>query len=93
MDESERKIPKVFISYSWTSEEHKSNVIEFATYLMNNRVEAILDEWDAHEGMDLNYFMEKNVKIICSPQNEKREKGSMVKRLKKEMQLRLRKVQ
>lgn len=62
MDESERKIPKVFISYSWTSEEHKSNVIEFATYLMNNRVETIIDEWDAPEGIDLNYFMEKNVK-------------------------------
>ena len=62
MDESTRKVPKVFISYSWTDEEHISNVLEFATYLMNNHVEVILDEWDAPEGIDLNHFMEENVR-------------------------------
>lgn len=62
MDESTRKVPKVFISYSWTDEEHISNVLEFATYLMNNHVEVILDEWDSPEGIDLNHFMEENVR-------------------------------
>lgn len=62
MEKSEQKVPKVFISYSWTSEEHKSNVIEFATHLINNRIEVIIDEWDAPEGIDLNYFMEENVR-------------------------------
>lgn len=62
MKESERKIPKVFISYSWTNEEHISNIIEFATYLMNNRIEVIIDEWDLPEGNDLNHFMEENVR-------------------------------
>ncbi|WP_432644898.1 SEFIR domain-containing protein [Methanobrevibacter sp.] len=62
MDKASEKVPKVFISYSWTNEEHIEQVIEFATYLVNNHVDVILDEWDAPEGIDLNYFMEENVR-------------------------------
>ena len=29
---------------------------------MNNHVEVILDVWNAPEGIDLNHFMEENVK-------------------------------
>lgn len=61
-NKKEEKIPPtVFISYSWTSEEHKQEVIDFSTELMGDGVNVILDIWDAPDGGDLNYFMEENV--------------------------------
>lgn len=56
------KPPTVFISYSWTNDEHIERVLDFAYQLMNDHVQVIIDEWDAPEGIDLNYFMEENVR-------------------------------
>lgn len=53
--------PKVFISYSWTTPEHEKWVLELATGLRENGVDAILDKWDLLEGHDANAFMEKMV--------------------------------
>ena len=61
-DKNNEKIPKVFISYSWTSEEHRNNVIELAYQLMSDHIEVVIDEWDLPEGNDLNFFMEENVR-------------------------------
>ncbi len=58
---SETSIPKVFISYSWSSPKHEKSIIEIATKLMSDGVEVILDKWDLREGQDLNVFMEQMV--------------------------------
>ena len=53
--------PKVFISYSWTSEEHQAWVLNLATELRQSGVDAVLDKWDLREGQDAHAFMEKMV--------------------------------
>ena len=50
--------PRVFISYSHDSAEHKGWVLEFATTLRNRGVDAVLDQWDLKPGDDLPHFME-----------------------------------
>jgi TIR domain len=55
------KMPKVFISYSWTSNEHQQWVLDLATALRDNGVDAILDKWDLKEGHDAITFMERMV--------------------------------
>ncbi|HRD65515.1 MAG TPA: toll/interleukin-1 receptor domain-containing protein [Candidatus Competibacter sp.] len=50
--------PKVFISYSHDSTEHKRWVLEFATTLRQRGVDAILDQWELKPGDDLPHFME-----------------------------------
>ncbi|EMB9641025.1 TPA: toll/interleukin-1 receptor domain-containing protein [Enterobacter cloacae] len=65
-------IPKVFVSYSHDSQEHKKWVLELSTRLRNNGVDAILDQWDLKPGDDLPCFMEKGlssadrVLMICT---------------------------
>ncbi|MGB3255724.1 toll/interleukin-1 receptor domain-containing protein [Buttiauxella gaviniae] len=54
-------IPKAFISYSHDSQEHKKWVLEFATRLRNNGVDALLDQWDLKPGDDLPHFMEQGL--------------------------------
>ncbi|MHC8362656.1 toll/interleukin-1 receptor domain-containing protein [Pseudomonas sp. LS2P72] len=54
-------IPKVFVSYSHDSQEHKKWVLEFATRLRNSGVDAALDQWDLKPGDDLPHFMEQNL--------------------------------
>jgi hypothetical protein len=54
-------IPKVFISYSHDSQEHKQWVLELATRLRNNGIDAALDQWDLGPGDDLPHFMEQNL--------------------------------
>lgn len=51
-------IPRVFISYSHDSAEHKSWVLDLATTLRNRGVDAVLDQWDLRPGDDLPHFME-----------------------------------
>lgn len=51
-------IPKAFISYSHDSQDHKKWVLDFATRLRNNGVDATLDQWDLKPGDDLPHFME-----------------------------------
>ena len=66
----EDKIPKVFISYSWSSEEL---VIQLSQRLRSHGVDVILDKWDLKEGQDKYVFMEQcvnnpevsRVLIIC----------------------------
>lgn len=64
--------PKVFISYSHDSSEHKRWVTEFASKLVKNGVDVLLDQWDLNLGDDIPKFMEKSVKdadrvlMICT---------------------------
>lgn len=64
--------PRVFISYSHDTAEHKSWVLAFATTLRNRGIDAVLDQWDLKPGDDLPHFMETElarcdyVIIVCS---------------------------
>jgi hypothetical protein len=53
--------PRVFISYSHDSAEHKKWVLEFATTLRSRGIDAVLDQWDLKPGDDLPEFMEQNL--------------------------------
>jgi TIR domain len=53
--------PRVFISYSHDSAEHKKWVLDFATTLRSRGIDAILDQWDLKPGDDLPQFMEQNL--------------------------------
>ena len=65
-------IPKVFISYSHDSLEHKKWVLDVATRLRNTGVDAIIDQWELKAGDDLPLFMETHLKnsdyvlIVCT---------------------------
>lgn len=66
----EDKIPKIFISYSWSSDDI---VVPLAERLMSHGVQVVLDKWDLKEGQDKYAFMEQcvndpeisKVLIIC----------------------------
>lgn len=53
--------PKVFISYSWTSDLHTEWVADLGERLMNDGIEVVLDQWSLEDGQDINVFMEKMV--------------------------------
>jgi len=53
--------PKVFISYSHDSQEHKKWVLDLATRLRNNGIDAIIDQWELRPGDDLPHFMETHL--------------------------------
>lgn len=53
---------KVFISYSWSDEEHKTKVLELAKSLVGSGVEVVLDVWDLKVGQDKYDFMEQMIK-------------------------------
>lgn len=81
---TEHKIPpKVFISYSHDTPEHKRWVLEFATTIRERGVDAILDQWELRPGDDLPHFMEtyldraEYVLMICTNNYvEKANKGT-----------------
>lgn len=64
--------PKVFISYSHDSEEHKNWVYQFSCQLVENGVEVLLDQWDIKLGSNILKFMENGlaesdrVLVICT---------------------------
>lgn len=60
--ENEKKI-KIFISYSWDSEEHKSWVKRFADRLIENGIDVYLDQYDLQKGDRLPHFMEENITL------------------------------
>ena len=66
--------PKVFISYSHDSSEHRRWVSELGAKLRHNGVDAILDQWDLGPGADVTQFMERGiidsdrVLVICTDQ-------------------------
>lgn len=53
--------PKVFLSYSWTSQAHQERVIEWAERLLADGVDVVLDVYDLKEGHDKYAFMERMV--------------------------------
>ncbi|HBP90485.1 MAG TPA: hypothetical protein DD706_22685 [Nitrospiraceae bacterium] len=55
------EIPKLFISYSWSSPDHEQWVIKLATELRESGIDVILDKWELKEGHDAHAFMEKMV--------------------------------
>lgn len=65
-------VPRVFVSYSHDSPEHKSWVLGLATDLRTNGVDAVLDQWDLSPGQDISLFMQRGISdadrvlLICS---------------------------
>ena len=55
------KQPRVFLSYSHDSEEHKNWVLNLATRLRENGVNVILDQWHLKLGDDIPTFMENEL--------------------------------
>ena len=53
--------PRIFISYSWTSEVHTQWVADLGERLMSDGVDVVLDQWSLKDGQDLNAFMEQMV--------------------------------
>ena len=66
------EIPKVFVSYSHDSDDHKEWVLQLSTKLRRNGVDVTLDQWDLGAGNDMTLFMEKGVRdsdrvlVICT---------------------------
>ncbi len=64
--------PRVFISYSHDSEEHKKWVATLATQLAESNLDVTLDQWNLHYGGDIARFMEIGIReadrvvMICS---------------------------
>lgn len=66
----EDRRPKIFISYSWSSD---ALVLELAQRLVSHGIDVVLDKWDLKEGQDKYAFMERcvndteitKVLIIC----------------------------
>ncbi|MFF0830185.1 SEFIR domain-containing protein [Brevibacillus sp. NPDC003359] len=70
--ESAEKIPKVFISYCWSSEKHIKWVLSLAEKLVaESGVDVILDQWHGEIGHDRFHFMEESIReadrvlVIC----------------------------
>ena len=51
--------PKVFISYSWDNEEHKTWVLNLSNRLIANGIEVILDRYELQAGKSITHFMEQ----------------------------------
>lgn len=64
----------MFISYSYDSNSHKLWVKNFATKLVENGVETMLDQWSLHPGDSLTSFMQDSISeadfvlIVCTKQ-------------------------
>ena len=56
------RTPKIFISYSWESENTKNMTIELAEALLRHGIDVVLDVWDLKPGQDMYAFMERSVK-------------------------------
>lgn len=54
-------VPKIFVSYSWSSPEHEEWVLELAENLMKDGIDIALDKWELREGDDPIFFMESMV--------------------------------
>lgn len=53
--------PKIFISYAWGDKENQNRVLFFASSLMSDGIDVIIDKWNLREGNDKYAFMEKSV--------------------------------
>lgn len=56
-----RPAPKVFLSYSWTSNEYGTRVVDLANRLQDAAVEVVVDQAHLTGGQDANAFMERTV--------------------------------
>jgi hypothetical protein len=76
--EAIEKVPRVFISYSWDSEEHKTWVGQLASDLRQRGVDAVIDQWGLRPGNDKFAFMDQEISncdcvlLICTPQYAKK---------------------
>jgi len=67
------KPPRVFISYSWESKDHKSWVRYLGEKLCEAGIEARLDQWSVQPGESFTAFMEQEVEaadfvlVVCTP--------------------------
>jgi hypothetical protein len=61
MAEENHQAPRIFLSYSHDSPEHKRWVGDLAAKLRQNGIDVILDQWDLGLGDDVPKFMEKSV--------------------------------
>jgi hypothetical protein len=61
MPSDSQATPRVFISYSWTSEEHTAWVGDLGERLMSDGIDVVLDQWSLEDGHDIHVFMEKMV--------------------------------
>lgn len=59
--ENEQKPKKVFISYSWSSEDHQKWVVDLAERLVSDGIDVVIDVWSLEDGHDVYAFMEKMV--------------------------------
>lgn len=62
MNDTTPSIPvsKVFISYSWTSDDYANDIMDIATRLHRNPfIDVVLDRWDLKPGQDKFAFMEQ----------------------------------
>jgi hypothetical protein len=77
-DQSKERTVRVFISYSWDSEEHKEWVLEFAKRLRSDGLDAIIDALNLRLGARSPKFMETSVRdsdrvlVICTPEYKRR---------------------
>ena len=55
------KTPKVFISYSWTSQLHQDRIRHYAERLVSSGFKVVMDIWDLKPGQDKYAFMERMV--------------------------------
>lgn len=75
--------PKVFISYSHDSDEHKEWVYKIACKLIESGVETLLDQWGLQLGSNLMRFMETGltnsdrVLVICTDNYNKKSNGGL----------------
>lgn len=53
--------PKVFISYAWASKDYEAKVLAFASQLVGDGIDVVLDKWEMSEGNDTFSFMERCV--------------------------------
>lgn len=71
---TERQLPKVFISYSWTPMRNQETVFELVSKLRNDGVIVKYDRDDLYPGQNINYFMEQaldqedfdNIIVVCN---------------------------
>jgi len=75
--------PKVFISYSHDTAQHKDWVRSLASALRTNGIDAVLDQWDLSPGQDMAAFMAGGIQtadralLICTgPYVSKAEAGT-----------------
>ncbi len=70
----DKSSPRVFISYSWDSEDHRAWVRKVAEQLAFVGVEVRLDQWHCPPGQSFTQFMEQEVRdadfcvVICTPE-------------------------